>query len=62
MQNMHHSKQSHDILISDRSSEDKQLLIGPFLRETKKYEHGGLLKFKINILFYGETHEPLHVS
>jgi hypothetical protein len=25
------------------------------LRKTKKYEHGGRLKFKINILFYGDN-------
>lgn len=28
----------------------------------KKYEHGGQLKFKIDILLYGDTHEPLHLG
>jgi hypothetical protein len=43
----------HKMLNSGRSSEDKQLLIRQFVRKTKKYEHGGRLIFKINILLYG---------
>jgi hypothetical protein len=39
------------ILYSHRSSEDEQLLMRPFLRgENEKFEHGGQLKFTINIL------------
>jgi hypothetical protein len=45
-----------EILNSDKSSEEKQLLIKQLLRKTKqKYEHGGLLTFKINIFFHGDN-------
>jgi hypothetical protein len=55
MQNLHQSKWDHKILYADRTSEDEQLLIRPLLRELKKYEHGGRLNVKVNILFYGEN-------
>jgi hypothetical protein len=35
MQNLHQSTWDHEILYYDRSSEDEQLLIRQFLRETK---------------------------
>jgi hypothetical protein len=30
--------------------------------KSQKYKHGRQLKVKINILFYGETHKPLHLD
>jgi hypothetical protein len=63
MQDLHQSTWDHEILYTDRSSNDEQLLIGPFLSKTKKYEHGGRLNVKIHSFFYVETtHEPLHLD
>jgi hypothetical protein len=43
-------------LYADRSSEYVQRLISSLLLEIKKkYEFGGQLKFKIDILFYGDN-------
>jgi hypothetical protein len=35
MQNLHQSTWDHEILYTDRSSKDEQLLIRPFLSKTK---------------------------
>jgi hypothetical protein len=45
----------HEILYTDRSSKDEQLLIRPFLPKNKKYEHGGRLNVKIHSLFCGDS-------
>jgi hypothetical protein len=55
MQNLHQSTWDHEILYSDRSSKDEQLLITPSLSKTKKYEHGGQLNVKIHSLFCGDN-------
>jgi hypothetical protein len=55
MQNLHQSTWDHEILYTDKSSKDEQLLIRPFLSKTKKYEHGGRLNVKIHILFCGDN-------
>jgi hypothetical protein len=51
MQNLHQLTWDHEILYTDRSSKDEQLLIRPFLSKTKKYEHGGRLNVEIHSLF-----------
>jgi hypothetical protein len=45
----------HEILHTDRSSNDEQLLIRPFLSKTEKYEHDGRLNVKIHSLFCGDN-------
>jgi hypothetical protein len=55
MQNLHQSTWDHEILYTDRSSKDEQLLIRQFLSKTKKYEHGGCLNVKIHSLFCGDN-------
>jgi hypothetical protein len=45
----------HEILYTDRSSKDEQLLMRSFLSKTKKYEHGGQLNVKIHSLFCGDN-------
>jgi hypothetical protein len=55
MQNLHQSTWDHEILYTDRSSKDEQLLIRPFLSKTKKYEHGGRLNVKIRSSFCGDN-------
>jgi hypothetical protein len=40
-QNLHQSTEDHKFLYSDRSSEDKQLFIRSFLRETKNTNMAG---------------------
>jgi hypothetical protein len=54
MQNLHQSTWDHEMLHSDRSSEDEQLLMRPLLRKSKKCEHYGRLKIKMHIVLYGE--------
>jgi hypothetical protein len=54
MKNFHQSTWEHEILCTDRSSKDEQLLMRPFLEE-KKYEHGGRLNVKIHSLFCGDN-------
>jgi hypothetical protein len=53
MQNLHQSTWDREILNTDRSSKDEQLLMRQFL--SKKYEHGGRLNVKIHSLFYGDN-------
>jgi hypothetical protein len=55
MQKLHQSTWYHEILHTDRSSKDEQLLIRPFLSKTKKYEHGGRLNVEIHSLFFGDN-------
>jgi hypothetical protein len=55
MQNLHQSMWDHEILCADRFSKDEQLLMRPFLSETKKYKHGGRLNVKIHSLFSGDN-------
>jgi hypothetical protein len=55
MQNLHQSTWDHEILYTDRSSKDEQLLVRPFLSKAKKYEHGGRLNVKIHSLFCGDN-------
>jgi hypothetical protein len=55
MQNLHQSTWELEILCTDRSSKDEQLLMRPFLSKTKKYEHGGQLNVKIHSLFCGDN-------
>jgi hypothetical protein len=51
-----------DILYADMSSNGEQFLFRPFFVRNKKYERGGRFKVQINILFYGDKHEPLHAG
>jgi hypothetical protein len=55
MQNLHQSTWDHEILYTDRSSEDEKRLIGQFFVKNKKYEHGGRLNVKIHSLFCGDN-------
>jgi hypothetical protein len=55
MQNLHQTKWDDEILYTDRSLKDEQLLMRPFLSKTKKYEHGDRLNVKIHILFCGDN-------
>jgi hypothetical protein len=55
VQNLHQSTWEHEILYTDGSSKDEQLLIRPFLSKTKKYENGGQLNAKIHSLFCGDN-------
>jgi hypothetical protein len=48
MQNFHHSAWDHAILYGDKSSEDDFV-------KNQNYKYGRQLKFKIHILFYGES-------
>jgi hypothetical protein len=50
----HQSTQVYETSYTDRYSEDEQLLTRPLCGK-QKYEHGGRLKFKISILFYGDN-------
>jgi hypothetical protein len=47
------STRDYEIFYADRSQEDKQVM-RPLLRG-QKYEHGGVLNAKIDILFYGDN-------
>jgi hypothetical protein len=58
---LHQSTWTPKMLYADRSLEDEQLLVRPLMRELKKFEHGGRLKFKIHVLFHGEKLQPLHL-
>jgi hypothetical protein len=52
-----------DILYADVSSNGEQFLFRPFFFvRNQKYERGGRFKVQINILFYGDNHEPLHTG
>jgi hypothetical protein len=55
MQHLHHSTWDHEILYSDSSLKDEQLLIMPFfvVAKNKNYELVGQLKMRIHVLFYG---------
>jgi hypothetical protein len=53
--NLHRWTWGHKLLYADRSSEDEQVLIRPLFSRNQKYEHGGRLKIKINILFYEDN-------
>jgi hypothetical protein len=53
MKNLHHSTWDHEILYTDKSSKDEQLLVRPFFVKNKKYEHGGRFNVKIHSLFCG---------
>jgi hypothetical protein len=55
MQNLHQSTWEHEILYTDRSSKDEQLLMRPFLSKNKKYEHGDQFNVKIHSLFCGDN-------
>jgi hypothetical protein len=55
MKNLHHSTWYDASLCADRSSDDEQLSIRPFLQEIKEYEYGERLIVKIQILFYEEN-------
>jgi hypothetical protein len=55
MQNLHQSTSEHEILYTDGSSKDEQLLMRPFFVKNKKYEHGGQLNVKIHSLFCGDN-------
>jgi hypothetical protein len=55
MQNLRQSTWEHDILYTDKSSKNEQLLMRPFLSKNKKYEHGGRLNVEIHSLFCGDT-------
>jgi hypothetical protein len=45
----------HEILYTDISSKDEQLLIRPFLSKTKTPNHGGRFNVKIHSLFCGDN-------
>jgi hypothetical protein len=55
MQTLHHSTWDLEILYTDRSSKDEQLLIRQFLSKTKNTTHGGSLNVKIHSLFCGDN-------
>jgi hypothetical protein len=55
MQNLNQSTWEHEILYTDRSSKDEQLLMRQFLSKNKKYEHGGQLNVKIRSVFCGDN-------
>jgi hypothetical protein len=55
MQNLRQSTWDYEVLYTDRSSKDEQLLIRPFFVKNKKYEHGGRLNVTIRILFCGDN-------
>jgi hypothetical protein len=65
MQNLHQSTWDNQILYADIFRRWTTFNETTFAR-IQKYERGGRLKVKINILlsnilFYGENHEPLHL-
>jgi hypothetical protein len=61
-QNLHQSTWDHEILYADRSSKEEQLFIKTIYVINQKYERGGRLKVKFQILFSEETHEPLRLG
>jgi hypothetical protein len=62
IQNLHQSTWDHEILYADRSSKEERLFIKTIHVINQKYERGGLLKVKIQILFSEETLEPLRLG
>jgi hypothetical protein len=60
MQNLHQSTWDHEILYTDRSSKDEQLLT--IFVKNKKYEHGGRLSVKIHSLFCGDNSWTVHLD
>jgi hypothetical protein len=62
MQNLHQSKYEHDILYYERSSDDGQLLIRPFLRKTKNTNMAGGWNLKLTFRCMETTDELLHLD
>jgi hypothetical protein len=52
----------HEILYSDRSSDDEQLLIRTFLWKTKNMNMAGSWYLKSVFYFMVTTYEPLHLD
>jgi hypothetical protein len=52
---LHQSTRGHESLYTDRSSNDEQLFIRPFLHKKKKYKHGGRLNVTLRSLFCGDN-------
>jgi hypothetical protein len=55
MQNLHQSTWDHEILYTDRSLKDEQLLIRPFLSKIKNTNMAAVWMLKINILYCGDN-------
>jgi hypothetical protein len=61
MQNLHQSTWDHEILYTDRFLKDEQLLMRPFLSETKKNTNmAAIWMLKFIVCSAETTHEPLH--
>jgi hypothetical protein len=60
MQNLHQSTWDHEILYTDRSSNDEQLLMKPVLSETKNTNMAAIWMLKFIVCFVEATHKPLH--
>jgi hypothetical protein len=52
----------HEIVYTDRSSKDEQLLMRPFLSETKNTNMTASWMLKFIVCFVETTHEPLHLD
>jgi hypothetical protein len=61
MQNLHLSTWVHEVLFSGKSLKDEELLIWPFLWETKKTNLEVLWKLKLIFYLMETTHEQLHL-
>jgi hypothetical protein len=62
MQNLHQSMLDHGILYADSSSDARQLLLRPLLRETKNMNMMGCWKLKWTYCLMETTHETLHLD
>jgi hypothetical protein len=62
MQNLYHSTWDHGILISDTYLGDEQLLIRPFLRETKNTNVAGGWNLKLTFCVMAATREVSHLD
>jgi hypothetical protein len=60
--NLHQSMWIHEILYTDRSSKDEQLLMRPFLSKTKSTNMAASWMLKFIVCFVEITHEPLHLD
>jgi hypothetical protein len=62
MQNLHQSTSDHEILYTDRSSKDEQLLERPFFQKQKNTNMAAVWMLKFIVCFVETTHEPLYLD
>jgi hypothetical protein len=62
MQNLHQSTWDYEIVYTDRSSKDEQLLIRPFLSKTKNTNMAAVWMLKFVVCFVETIREPLHLD